>query len=275
MHLVLECRVRKEFLTGLTAEEQAHYISTVKTAASTEPHKTKYEDLLTIHKTLFHGGIHWQRNFLPWHRWFVVQYENILREIDNDITVPYWDWSLVANEVFESDFWATDDSGFGGDGELLSPRCVQTGPFRESEFSLIQSAGGGCLERGFNGRVQDAVQVQILLSYSVEEFLDFERDLRVDFHNNFHCCVGGTMCIEDAASAPEFFEHHGFVDKIWSDWQKKGEDYQFNSFFLEIDTEMPGTDYLPRDYLDLQDMPEDVCVRYEDPKSVVFKDLGG
>ncbi|XP_028411548.1 uncharacterized protein LOC114534193 [Dendronephthya gigantea] len=269
------CRVRKEFLTGLTKEEKAHFVNTVKTAASTEPYKTRYENLLTIHKRLFYRGIHTQKYFLPWHRWFLVEYENILREIDSDITVPYWDWSLVANEIFDNDFWATDESGFGEDGDPAKSSCVQTGPFRRGEFSLIQSAGGGCLTRNFNGRVQDAVQVQRLLSYSAKEFFYFEEQLRVDFHDNFHCCIEGTMCSTDAASAPEFFEHHGFIDKIWSDWQEKGNDYQFSSLFMGIDAKMLATAYLPRDYLDLKHMPGGVCVKYEDPRRVVFENLKG
>ncbi|XP_028405793.1 putative tyrosinase-like protein tyr-3 [Dendronephthya gigantea] len=268
-----KCRVRKEFLTGLTKEQRAHYISTVKKAATTEPQKTKYENLLTVHRDYFNKGIHTQTYFLPWHRWFLVQYENILREIDSDITVPYWDWSLVANEVFENDFWAPDDSGFGGNGDPLKSNCVQTGPFREDAFSLIQSAGGGCLKRGFNGRVQDAVKVQELLRYSAEEFSTFEKLLRTIFHNNFHCCVEKTMCSVDAASAPEFLMHHGFIEKIWSDWQKKGSENKFNTFFMKIDTKMPATKYLPREYLDLHKMPDNVCVVYEDPISDVFKNL--
>jgi hypothetical protein len=29
----------------------------------------------------------------------------------------------------------------------------------------------------------------------------------------------GTMCAQIAAFAPEFFLLHGYVDKLWSDWQ--------------------------------------------------------
>ena len=30
----------------------------------------------------------------------------------------------------------------------------------------------------------------------------------------------GQMCSNDSAAAPEFFLHHGFVDKLWGDWRK-------------------------------------------------------
>ncbi|XP_028405794.1 uncharacterized protein LOC114528375 [Dendronephthya gigantea] len=273
--LISECRVRKEFLTGLTDKEKAHYIETIKIAATTTTYKTRYEELLTTHQRLFLTSIHEKDNFLPWHRRFIVQYENLLREIDSDITVPYWDWSLVANKVFESDFWATSGSGFGGNGNPLKSNCVQTGPFQKDKFSLIQSAGRGCLKRKFNNVVHNAAEVQKLLRKTAEKFTDFEFSLRDDFHDNFHMAVGGTMSGENSASAPEFFMHHGFIDKIWSDWQKKGSEYKFNTFFKNRDTKMPGTKYLPREYLDLQKMPDNVCVVYEDPKSDVFKNLQG
>ena len=28
------------------------------------------------------------------------------------------------------------------------------------------------------------------------------------------------MCLVTSAEAPEFFLHHAFIDKIWSDWQE-------------------------------------------------------
>lgn len=40
-------------------------------------------------------------------------------------------------------------------------------------------------------------------------------------HDQVHCLIGGTMCTVEFASAPEFFLHHGFIDKIWEDWQKE------------------------------------------------------
>lgn len=263
------CRIRKEFVTGLTDEEKAHYIDTVKTAASDERYKTKYNELLTIHKIYFDEGIHYPVNgiypniFLPWHRWFVLEYENLLREIDPDITLPYWDWSLVGASPFESSFWATDASGFGGNGNPPGG-CVDTGPFREGEFSLIPSAGGGCLKREFYGRFATAADVIVLLN---EKNLIHFQSVWESYHNDVHNNIGGTMPTTNAAAAPEFFEHHGFVDKVFSDWQKKGYD---ETYFKTITTKMPATDYYPRDLLDLENQPGNVCVKYEDPQSEAF-----
>lgn len=92
--LVECCRLRKEFL-DMTTEERTRYIKTVKTASTHPAYKERYEILLTVHRDIFFSRIHELDFFLPWHRWFMLQYENLLREIDCRITVPYWDWSLV------------------------------------------------------------------------------------------------------------------------------------------------------------------------------------
>jgi hypothetical protein len=80
------------------------------------------------------------------------------------------------------------------------------------------------------------------------------------------------MARMDAASAPEFIPHHGFIDKIWSDWQKRGNN---ETYFQDIEEVLPGTNYLPREMLDLENLPGGICVVYEDPKSVVFEELRG
>ena len=92
---LVQCtRLRKEFL-DMTKEERKRYIQTVKTASTHSAYKEKYERLLTLHRDIFPTGIHELDYFLPWHRWFILQYENLLREIDCRVTVPFWDWSLV------------------------------------------------------------------------------------------------------------------------------------------------------------------------------------
>ena len=67
-----------------------------------------------------------------------------------------------------------------------------------------------------------------------------------------------------SAGAPEFQLHHGFVDKIWGDWQKKSST-NLNAFFPGINDKMTATDYYPRDLIDLTKQPGCVRVCYDDP----------
>lgn len=69
------------------------------------------------------------------------------------------------------------------------------------------------------------------------------------------------MASGDPASALEFFLHHGFIDKIWDDWQKESFDHK-DAFFPTVDTHMPGSDVLPVELIDLSSQPGDVRVEY-------------
>ena len=129
------CRVRTQF-TEMSEEERARYIQVIKTASTNPLFKKRYEAFLTVHKTLFRTGIHQATFFLPWHRWYILQYENLLREIDCGITVPYWESAEEANDALASDMWITEDHGFGGNG-TGSSSCVQDGPFRAEVLFLF------------------------------------------------------------------------------------------------------------------------------------------
>ena len=268
------CRLRKEF-TDMSYIERVRYINTVKTASTNSAYKPTYDNLLTLHKTIFLSSIHRVNHFLPWHRWFILQYENLLRKIDCRVTVPYWDWSLVSGNPWSNDIWKTGNDDFGGNGVPVG-RCVNSGPFRTGVWSLPSSAGGGCLRRNFNGRVPDAIDVANLISeFSSSEFKDFEKLLREDFHDRVHCNIGGTMCLRDAATAPEFFLHHGFVDKIWWDWQKRSNAQKFHSYLQHQNGYMPSTTYRSRDFLDLHNQPDCLCAEYVNPRNSAFTHLKG
>ena len=221
-------------------------------------------------------GIHQVDFFLPWHRWFLLQYENLLRQIDCRVTVPYWDWSLVGGEPFTSDLWSTGADGIGGDGNGVG-NCVNTGPFRSAVWSLPTSAGGGCLRRRFSGTAPDAIDVANLIATNPNpsDFANFELALRVWFHNVVHCVIDGTMCTPDSSTAPEFFLHHSFVDKIWWDWQKQSNGHKFNNYFLTQSSLMTNTPYRSRNFLDLNNQPDCVCVEYVNPISSVAAKVKG
>ncbi|CAB3984903.1 tyrosinase-like isoform X2 [Paramuricea clavata] len=206
--LVKCCRLRREF-TDMSYTERVRYINTVKTASTNPAYKPQYDTLLTLHKTIFFSGIHDIDFFLPWHRWYILQYENLLQQIDCRVTVPYWDWSLVGANPFSSSIWNTD-------------------------------------------------------------FFNFEQMLRIQFHDLVHCRIDGKMCTIDSATAPEFFLHHGFVDKIWWDWQKQSNAHKFNTYFLTQAGLMTSTPYRSKDFLDLNNQPGCVCAEYVNPRNVAY-----
>lgn len=260
----------------MSVKERARYVEVVKTASTHPSFKARYEKLLTIHKTIFNTGIHQSEFFLPWHRSFILQYENLLREIDCRITVPYWESTEEANDALASNVWDTGIHGFGGNGTGTT-NCVRDGPFRAGEWSVIASAGGGCLKRNFNGRFPDCLTVRdaFLEFSSVSAFDDFEHFLHREFHDAVHCVIGGHMCTDNSAASPEFFLHHGFVDKLWSDWQNQNRSHVFIERFMSQTTRMPSTEYFSKDFLDLRDQPGCVCVVYRDPGDEIYAIVNG
>ena len=89
----------------------------------------------------------------------------------------------------------------------------------------------------------------------------------------------GHMCSFDSAAAPEFALHHSFMDKIWTDWQRRSRAH-LNAHFPRVATNMPGTGGLhPRDVLDNSRLPGGVRVDYQVSQGVqsrgVLQSLGG
>ena len=268
---LIDCkRVRKNFL-DMTDLERCRYIRAVRRASTVQPFKSEYDQLIGIHEQLFFTGIHNGDYFLPWHRWYILAYENILRKVDCRVTVPYWDWSLDSDSPFTSDVWNSDTckyTGLGGNGNP-SGGCVTTGPFASPGWTLTPSAQNDCLRRGHNGEVPDCTAVQDVLNTTVAEFDDFLIGLEVVLHNTVHVRIGGfeggTMSGLESSNAPEFFFHHGFVDKIWGDWQEKGLSFKQHEYYRNT-TSMPGTIYSPRDVHDIENQPYYVKVCYDEPK---------
>lgn len=84
--------------------------------------------------------------FLPWHREFLLLFEDALRAVSGkDISVPYWDWtdrrSVVS--VFAEDF-------MGGNGDPNDGDIVKTGPFTPATWRLVVKPEG--IQRGLDAR---------------------------------------------------------------------------------------------------------------------------
>lgn len=133
------------------------------------------------------------------------------------------------------------------------------------------------MKRNFNGRFPDCIAImEALLEFSnATSFEDFEYFLHREFHDAVHCVIGGQMCTDDSASSPEFFLHHAFVDKLWSDWQRQSSEHTKNEHFTSQTVAMPASNYLSKDLLDLSKQPGCVCVKYRDPKDEVYQTLLG
>lgn len=135
-------RVRKNVM-GLTVRERGEFVSAVlalKSAPSPfDPDLSYYDQFVVWHLGLYPCGMghemmraHGGPMFLPWHRLFLLLFENALREVSGKrITVPYWDWTDPASTatVFADDL-------MGGDGDPDHGFAVTTGAFRKGRWTL-------------------------------------------------------------------------------------------------------------------------------------------
>lgn len=93
-----------------------------KTPSSLAPGaKTRYDDYIVTHinQTL---TIHMTANFLGWHRWFIYEMEEDLRNVCNYTgALPYWDWSRTAKEgMANSEVFDGSATSLSGDGLPLN-----------------------------------------------------------------------------------------------------------------------------------------------------------
>lgn len=266
-----EHRVRRDVMS-LTKDERRRYINALKTVTRDPRYQRQYYDLLISHKYHFCKALHCNLFFLPWHRWFLIGYENILRQVDPNITLIYWDWSVVMGTPWDINLWDDNDYSFGGNGNSSYYHIVDTGGFKQPEWKIVPGAGPYSkinMTRYFNYTKPDipsALHLALLFKLEAQEAVNWLTVFQ-SWHNNIHCASFGwpsTMCHGDAAWTPEFFLHHAFLDKYWSEWQEKGDEYMYIDFYMNQTRIMQGSDYLPRDILDLKYQEGNVCVTYEE-----------
>ena len=244
----------------MTQAERCLYINTLVTVSTRGPWKDCYDQLIGLHAEYFDLGIHGGPSsfFFPWHRWYILSLENLLRQIDCKVTVPYWDWSLESQIWTNSIVW-NSQCGIGGNG-----RPVRNGPFRPSVWT---APNGRPLTRNFNGVLPDCASVALAQRMDVPQFPIWHNFIEVNLHNAFHCHVGGTMCLAEAANDPVFFLHHGFLDKLWADWQNSGTAFKNLEVYSQNTNDIPaapGT--TPEMMYDLLNQPGcvQVCIQQSD-----------
>lgn len=264
------CRQRKDWVYGMTNAERQRYVDAVVTVSTTLPYKTQYDALIGEHETLFFGGIHNNDVFLPWHRAYILQMEELLRQVDCRVTVPYWAWEKQASDPLNTAGNLFSPSYFGGDGG--AGNCVTDGAFASPGWSVTPSAGGGCLQRDFDFMPTTATTADLntLVGTTCPSAADYDcfRDgieHAPGTHDHVHCIVNGHMCSTASTNDPLFFLHHCNIDRWWAVWQAQSAAHEA-AYDGSPTTVMPGSNgYTPEEVLDLDNQPGGVCVEYRKP----------
>jgi tyrosinase len=245
-------RTRKSFLQ-LSTGDRAKFISAWRKLATGDDVASsltaQFHALIALHQDKYNDGIFTAAAWLPWHRWFLVEMENLLQQVDCSVTIPYWAWEDEPYGLgWDSELWSSSASGIGAgsDGE-----CVAEGVFSESGGFVLPPATqpyvGKCLRRDRAGLLPSRAQVNRVLAIEPSNFDAFYTGI-TELHGIVHCAVGGTMCSTfqttggalgfAAASTPEFLLHHANTDRLWALWQEKTAAH-FVAYNADVDTKLP------------------------------------
>jgi tyrosinase len=180
--------------------------------------------------------------FLPWHRMYILAFEQIIRSIvtttdagPDDWALPFWDWTKnrslppafrqpqmpdgSPNPLFTDRRNPSPSPGINGGAQL--PAAVTATDyafsFRFFATGARQNPLGGGLDTGFGGGPSQPTQ-----------FGPAHGALEDQPHNIIHDLVGGPAagaCQEGlmsdpfcAASDPIFWLHHSNIDRLWVNW---------------------------------------------------------
>ncbi|MBD0842926.1 MULTISPECIES: tyrosinase MelC2 [unclassified Streptomyces] len=229
---------------NLTSEEKRRFVAAVLELKRSG----RYDEFVTTHNAFIMADVdngertgHRSPSFLPWHRRFLLDFEEALQAVDASVALPYWDWT--ADRTTRSSLWAPDF--LGGTGRSLDGR-VMDGPFAASTGNWpinVRIDGRTYLRRalGASGRpLPTRAEVDSVLAMETYDMAPwnsssdgFRNHLEgwrgVNLHNRVHVWVGGQMGTGVSPNDPVFWLHHAFVDKLWADWQRRH----------------PGSPYLP------------------------------
>jgi tyrosinase len=200
----------------------------------------RYESFITGHRDIFLRDMtdplrvgHGAPSALPWHRRYLLDFERALQSVNPRVTLPYWDWTRDRGPG--ASLWAP---GFmGGDGRAADGQ-VMDGPFAHStgDWPIITRYEDSPFLRRAMG-IEETVlptraEVRAVLAIDAYDAAPwditapgFRNHLEgftgADIHNRVHRWVGGHMGQAVSPNDPVFWMHHCFVDKLWSDWQRR------------------------------------------------------
>lgn len=155
--------------------------------------------------------IHGYPGFLTWHRAYLDAFEQALRCINPDISLPFWNWSSgpttgVPAACREATY--VNRSGSTVDNPLFA------GP-------IPASLGGGMTSRSssIDTTSFDDIATSAQSALTEATFSGFQSALN-NPHGNVHIRVGGNMSsVSRAGFDPIFYLHHANVDRLWAIWQ--------------------------------------------------------
>ncbi|MET9926562.1 MULTISPECIES: tyrosinase family protein [unclassified Streptomyces] len=221
---------------SLTAAEKRRFVDALLELKRTG----RYDTFVTTHNAFIMSDTdngdrvgHRSPSFLPWHRRFLIQFEQALQAIDPSVALPYWDWTV--DRTVAASLWAPDF--LGGTGRARDGQVAE-GPFAVSGGRwpvTVTVDGRGFLRRALGSGVpqlptrSEVDAVLAMPTYDSAPWNSASDGFRnhlegwrgVNLHNRVHVWVGGQMATGASPNDPVFWLHHAFIDRLWAQWQAR------------------------------------------------------
>jgi hypothetical protein len=216
--------IRRDIST-VSALERDRFIEAIRKLDTTKffPDGVSYWDKQEqIHKNAHFNGVdvHGGPAFIPWHRAIVNRLEALLREVDPELSLHYWDWTTdprVASgpraALFTPQFM---DNASGNVSHLLNDfESTEDAEIGNGHTKIWRDVGS--VAANPDGTPAIASDASILNN---SDFATFATALKAAHDNVAHSYIGGTI------SNPHYSFHDPFVfllhsnlDRIWAKWQ--------------------------------------------------------
>ena len=190
-----------------------------------------------------HGNI----GFLPWHRQYLLEFEDALRTEVSGVTIPYWDWAddigavgnLFTPNFLSSRHWGNPRPITDGilQFTVQTSRRPKWWPNNLYGFRVnkhLEEKLGRTLTRGSMERDWPPSQASLRVLTEENQSLDGRHPLwrfwliieqgneaLPQTHNAGHRFIGGHMGGAFSPNDPIFWLHHANVDRLWDTWQKR------------------------------------------------------
>ncbi|KAM0676674.1 hypothetical protein BDAP_002788 [Binucleata daphniae] len=234
-NFIVNKNLQRKEIRALTKEEWDHY---KKCVLNLKKHRL-FEDLSMLHANV-DTYAHNHPRFLPWHRMFLLYFEKLLQVVNNDpmITVPYWDWTLDAEEpnmsiIFTEKYWGINE-------------CFE-----------VEFPNKHCLERNDEeiDPLYNKAQINRLINKKMK-YDEFREAFELVPHALVHFNIGGKtgdMSMMYSTNDPIFWHHHSFCDLLWHKKQIKNLKNRYDGKGADIQEKLKPFDKTVKEVLNLND----------------------
>ncbi len=187
---------------------------------------TQWDKQEEIHKSAHAGGqdVHDGPGFLPWHRELVNRLEVLLREVDPELSLHYWDWTTDPRSAHGVNLFTTSFMG-QAHGDAGTPL---------QNFESTEGGGHHFIWRDLSLGVPPVAPDTSVVTNGdtapeADQYLQMNTALQ-GAHNSAHGYIGGSIGFQHFSFHDPFvFLLHSNADRLFAKWQlAPGKNWRLN-----------------------------------------------